>query len=56
MVEDASIMVYQQVAKEEEDDNTFRLESIEKLPNYRSYLYQWLNQFGFLAGRTYMIW
>jgi tRNA(Ile)-lysidine synthase len=47
MVEDASIMVYQQVAKQE-DEIRFDFNQ-KKLPNYRSYLYQWLNQFGFLA-------
>jgi tRNA(Ile)-lysidine synthase len=49
MVEDASIMVYQQVAKQEEDEIRFDLNQLKKLPNYRSYLYQWLNEFGFLA-------
>jgi tRNA(Ile)-lysidine synthase len=49
MVEDASIMVYQQVAKQEEDEIRFDLNQLKKLPNYRSYLYQWLHEFGFLA-------
>lgn len=49
MVEDASIMVYQQVAKQDEDEIRFDLKQLKKLPNYRSYLYQWLNEFGFLA-------
>lgn len=49
MVEDASIMIYQQVAKEVEDDIHFDLNQLKKLPNYKSYLYQWLNEFGFLA-------
>jgi tRNA(Ile)-lysidine synthase len=49
MVDDASIMVYQQVAKQEEDEIRFDLNQLRKLPNYRSYLYQWLNEFGFLA-------
>ena len=49
MVEDASIMVYQQVAKEVGDDIHFDLNQLKKLPNYHSYLYQWLNEFGFLA-------
>lgn len=49
MVEDASIMVYQQVAKQEEDEIRFDLNQLKRLPNYRSYLYQWLNEFGFLA-------
>lgn len=49
MVEDASIMIYQQVAKEMEDDIHFDLVQLKKLPNYKSYLYQWLNEFGFVA-------
>ncbi|EIA08753.1 tRNA lysidine(34) synthetase TilS [Flavobacterium frigoris] len=49
MVEDASIMVYQQVAKQEQDEIRFDLNQLKKLPNYRSYLYQWLNEFGFSA-------
>lgn len=49
MIEDASIMIYQQVAKEAGDDIHFDLNQLKKLPNYKSYLYQWLNEFGFLA-------
>jgi tRNA(Ile)-lysidine synthase len=49
MVEDASIMVYQQVAKQNGDDIHFDLKQLKKLPNYKSYLYQWLNEFGFSA-------
>jgi tRNA(Ile)-lysidine synthase len=49
MVEDASIMIYQQVAKEEGEDIHFDLTQLKKLPNYKSYLYQWLNEFGFTA-------
>ena len=49
MVEDASIMIYQQVAKEAGDEIHFDLNQLKKLPNYRSYLYQWLKEFGFLA-------
>ena len=49
MVEDATIMVYQQVASQEEDKITFDLKKLLKLPNYKSYLYQWLNEFGFSA-------
>jgi len=49
MIEDASIMIYQQVAREAGDDIHFDLNQLKKLPNYKSYLYQWLNEFGFLA-------
>ncbi|MDD2675236.1 MAG: tRNA lysidine(34) synthetase TilS [Flavobacterium sp.] len=49
MVEDASIMIYQQVAKQEEDTIYFDLKKLIKLPNYKSYLHQWLKEFGFSA-------
>jgi tRNA(Ile)-lysidine synthase len=49
MVEDASIIIYQQVAKQVDDEIHFDLNQLKKLPNYKSYLYQWLKEFGFLA-------
>lgn len=49
MVEDASIMIYQQVAKEMGEDIHFDLLQLKKLPNYKSYLYEWLKEFGFSA-------
>lgn len=49
MVEDASIIVYQQVAKQNGDDIHFNLNQLLKLPNYQSYLYQWLKEFQFSA-------
>jgi tRNA(Ile)-lysidine synthase len=49
MVEDASIMVYQQVAKEIGEDIHFDLNKLQQLPNYKSYLYQWLREYGFSA-------
>ena len=49
MAEDATIMVYQQVAKESGEDIHFDLNKLKKLPNYKSYLYQWLNEYGFSA-------
>ena len=51
MVEDASIMIYQQVAKEEGNEIHFDLAQLKRLPNYKSYLYQWLKVFGFLAWK-----
>jgi tRNA(Ile)-lysidine synthase len=49
MVEDATIMIYQQVAKEVGDQIHFDLNQLLKLSNYQSYLYQWLKEFGFTA-------
>ena len=47
MAEDASIMIYQQVAQEANDEIHFNLKKLKQLPNYRSYLYAWLKEFGF---------
>lgn len=49
MVSDASIRVYQQVAHEEEAAVFFDIKQLLLLPNYQSYLYQWLNEYGFSA-------
>ena len=49
MAQDASIMVYQLVAKEKGDEIHFDLNQLKKLPNYKSYLYQWLKEFEFTA-------
>jgi tRNA(Ile)-lysidine synthase len=49
LVVDAAVMVYQQVAKKEGNLIYFDLNQLLKLPNYSSYLYQWLKEFGFTA-------
>lgn len=49
MVEDATIMIYQQVAKEVDDEIYFDIKQLKKLPNFKSYLYQWLKEFDFSA-------
>ncbi|MBC7641718.1 MAG: tRNA lysidine(34) synthetase TilS [Flavobacterium sp.] len=49
MVQDATIMIYQQVAKELGENIHFDLLKIKTLPNYTAYLYQWLQEFGFKA-------
>lgn len=49
MVDDASFLVYQQVAKEKGTEIHFELNQLKKLPNYKSYLYHWFNGFGFSA-------
>jgi tRNA(Ile)-lysidine synthase len=49
MVEDAAIMIYQQVASEVENQIHFNLNKLLRLPNYQSYLYQWLKEYGFTA-------
>lgn len=49
MVADATALIYQQVAKESGDAIYFDLQQLLKFPNYKSYLYQWLREFGFHA-------
>ncbi|HEU4789122.1 MAG TPA: tRNA lysidine(34) synthetase TilS [Flavobacterium sp.] len=49
MVEDAASMVFQQVAIEKENQIHFDLNRLLQLPNYQSYLYQWLKEYGFTA-------
>ena len=49
MADDAAIMVYQQIASEHDDEIHFDLKKLKQLPNYTSYLYQWLRVFGFTA-------
>jgi len=51
MADDAAIMVYQQVAQEANDEIHFNLKKLKQLPNYHSYLYQWLSEFGFTAWK-----
>jgi tRNA(Ile)-lysidine synthase len=49
LVEDATILVYQQVVHDEENLKRIDRNKLKLLPNYRAYLYQWLNPFGFSA-------
>ncbi|ELY2010714.1 tRNA lysidine(34) synthetase TilS [Flavobacterium psychrophilum] len=49
MIEDATIMIYQQVAKEDNEIISFDLKKLTQLPNYKSYLYQWLREYDFTA-------
>ncbi|WP_394352290.1 tRNA lysidine(34) synthetase TilS [Flavobacterium lotistagni] len=49
MADDASVMVYQQVAVAKGNEIHFNLKKLLQLPNYTSYLYQWLKEFGFSA-------
>ena len=47
MVDDASILVYQQVANEVSSEIHFDLQKLQQLPNFHSYLYVWLKDYGF---------
>lgn len=49
MVEDAAGMVFQQVVSQNGDVYEIDLKKLLLLPNFKSYLYQWLKDFGFTA-------
>lgn len=49
MVNDAAIMFFKQVATEVNDEIYFNIEKLKTLTNYKSYLYQWLKEYGFTA-------
>jgi tRNA(Ile)-lysidine synthase len=49
MVDDASEMIYNQVANEKEEMIYFDLKKLKQLSNYQSYLYQWLKEYNFTA-------
>ncbi|WP_158727969.1 MULTISPECIES: tRNA lysidine(34) synthetase TilS [unclassified Flavobacterium] len=49
MMEDAAIMIYQQVAKQEDEIIYLDIKKLKQLPNYKSYLYQWLKEFEFTS-------
>lgn len=49
LANDAAILVYQKVARQQAGETRFDLGELQKLPNYRAYLYQWLQGFGFSA-------
>ncbi|MDI9257075.1 tRNA lysidine(34) synthetase TilS [Flavobacterium sedimenticola] len=47
LAEDAAAMVYQKVATEEEHHTVIDLKALLSYPNYRAYLFAWLQPFGF---------
>ncbi|WP_320814906.1 tRNA lysidine(34) synthetase TilS [Flavobacterium sp.] len=49
LAEDASKMVYEKVVKEFEGKKGINLTTLLQFKNHKSYLYQWLNKFGFTA-------
>ena len=49
LVDDASVLVYKQVVTEKEGQKVFDINELKRLPNYKAYLYQWLQPFGFTA-------
>ena len=49
LAHDAAILMYQQIVAEKEGQKHIDIKQLLRLPNYRAYLYQWLNPFGFTA-------
>lgn len=49
MVDDAASILFSQVVEEKGDAFYFNVKKLGKLPNYKSYLYHWLKDFGFSA-------
>ncbi|MGL5112526.1 MAG: tRNA lysidine(34) synthetase TilS [Flavobacterium sp.] len=49
LVSDAASMLYQQMAREEDERVYFDIKKMLCLSNYSSYLYQWLKEYGFSA-------
>lgn len=49
MADDASRIVYRKVVNEEDNQKKINLTELLILPNYKAYLHQWLQPFGFTA-------
>ena len=49
MIDDAASILFSQVVEEKGDTFYFNVKKLSKLPNYKSYLYHWLKDFGFSA-------
>jgi tRNA(Ile)-lysidine synthase len=49
MADDASEMIYSQVAAQKEEAIYFDLKKLKQLSNYQSYLYHWLKEYNFTA-------
>ena len=49
LADDASRMVYKKVVEDELDYKKINITELKKLPNFRAYLFQWLQPLGFTA-------
>ncbi|WP_297332270.1 tRNA lysidine(34) synthetase TilS [Flavobacterium sp.] len=49
LVQDAAVIVYKEVVTEHENQKHIDIKQLIRLPNYKAYLYQWLNPLGFTA-------
>ena len=49
LIDDASKIVYKKVVEDELDFKKINIAELKQLPNYKAYLYQWLQPLGFTA-------
>lgn len=49
LIDDASRIVYKKVVREESGFKKIMISELKQLPNYKAYLYQWLQPLGFTA-------
>lgn len=49
LVDDAVLLVYEKVVLEEKDQLKIDISALLQYKNYKAYLYQWLNKYGFTA-------
>lgn len=49
LIDDASRMVYKKVVEDEMDYKKINITALKQLPNFKAYLYQWLQPLGFTA-------
>lgn len=49
LIDDASRIVYKKVVVDEMDYKKINIEELKQLPNFKAYLYQWLQPLGFTA-------
>lgn len=49
LVKDAAYIVYKEVVTENDSEIRFNVEALKQISHYKSYLYEWLKDFGFKA-------
>lgn len=49
LAQDAAVLVYRQVVSETDNQKHIDISQLLRLPNYKAYLYHWLNPLGFTA-------
>ncbi|MFL9843274.1 tRNA lysidine(34) synthetase TilS [Flavobacterium rhizosphaerae] len=49
LADDAAVLVYKKVVNDFDDKKIINIKELTRLPNYKAYLYTWLNPLGFTA-------